>query len=115
MKNMKKIVIRVDSSQKIGSGHFIRCLTLAKKLKKEYGAEIYFICRNLDGNLNYLTAENNFILHELPRSEKNFNLKGYESWLEVPQNIDASETSEILRQLGRVDRLIVDSYALDIN
>ena len=92
----------------------MRCLTLAKKLKKECDAEIHFISRDLEGNLNYLAVGNNFILHELPRPEENFNLQGYESWLEVPRNVDAAETAEILKRLGKVNRLIVDSYALDI-
>ena len=48
-KTFKNIYIRVDSSYKIGSGHLMRCLTLAEQLK-DAGADISFICRELDGN-----------------------------------------------------------------
>ena len=43
------IVFRVDSSMQIGAGHVMRCLTLAKELKKT--ANVQFICRNRKGHL----------------------------------------------------------------
>ena len=47
---MKKILIIADSSSKIGSGHIIRCLTLAFELRKN-NFECIFICCDLNGNL----------------------------------------------------------------
>jgi UDP-2,4-diacetamido-2,4,6-trideoxy-beta-L-altropyranose hydrolase len=41
-----KIAFRTDVSNQIGTGHFMRCLTLADQLKKQ-GAQIHFICRDL--------------------------------------------------------------------
>ena len=38
------VVFRVDQSPDIGSGHFNRCLSLAKILKKR-GVNIKFVCR----------------------------------------------------------------------
>lgn len=53
----QKILIRADSSIRIGSGHVMRCLTLADDLKQK-GAEINFVCREESGNLiNYIESK----------------------------------------------------------
>ena len=44
------IVFRVDASLKIGTGHVMRCLTLANLLKKKF-VDVSFICREHKGNL----------------------------------------------------------------
>lgn len=50
MKGMK-VVFRADASLQIGSGHVMRCLTLAEALRAE-GAECHFIiCREHPGHL----------------------------------------------------------------
>lgn len=112
---MKKIVIRVDSSRIIGSGHLMRCLTLAQQLQKNENARVYFISRDLEGNLNDLIINSGFALKILPRYSENFSLTGYAEWLTVPQYVDAAETKKILDSLGVVDMIVVDSYAIDIN
>ena len=45
-----KVVFRVDASLQMGTGHVMRCLTLAQALK-ENGADVKFICRKHEGNL----------------------------------------------------------------
>ena len=104
--------IRVDSSERIGSGHLMRCLTLAERLRKD-GAEVHFISRDLAGSLHRLVEEHGFPLHFLPQHEEDPNLTGYAAWLTVPQVVDADETGEILSRMQPVNRLVVDSYALD--
>ena len=107
------IVFRVDSSAIIGSGHLMRCLTLARQLEKQHNAEICFICRDLDGNLSRLVEDAGFKLLLLPRGEKNTSLSGYEAWLTVPEIVDAKETYTVIERLEKkVDRLVVDSYAI---
>ena len=91
----------------------MRCLTLAARLQKE-GAEICFICRELGGNLCQFVGEKGFSLHVLPAHPPDPSLTGYAEWLTVTQEVDAAETSEILRTIQPVGRLIVDNYALDI-
>jgi spore coat polysaccharide biosynthesis predicted glycosyltransferase SpsG len=39
-----KVIFRVDASLQMGTGHVMRCLTLAQVLK-ENGADAEFICR----------------------------------------------------------------------
>ena len=106
------VAIRVDSSEQIGSGHLMRCLTLAERLRKK-SAEVHFISRDLAGSLHRLVVEHGFPLHLLPQHEEDPNLTGYAAWLTVPQEVDAEETGEILSRMQPVSRLIVDSYALD--
>ncbi|SDP59021.1 UDP-2,4-diacetamido-2,4,6-trideoxy-beta-L-altropyranose hydrolase [Selenomonas ruminantium] len=108
-----KIVIRVDSSVLIGSGHLMRCLTLAQRYSRE-GHEVIFVCRDLAGNIAGLVQQNRFVLEMLPKAEDSMNLSGYAKWLTVTQAQDAEDTIEVLKGLGKVDRLVVDSYALDI-
>ena len=109
--------IRVDSSEAMGSGHLMRCLTLAEKLRRE-GWQVHFICRDLLGNLTHLITENGFCLHVLACDRIHASLSGYEAWLTVPVEEDARETTDILREMaatvGEVSRLILDHYAIDV-
>ena len=109
-----RAVFRADSSTVIGSGHLMRCLTLAERMRKEKNAEVHFISRNLEGNLHGKIKDAGFTLHVLPRHTFNEDLKGYAAWLTVPQKLDAAETKDILQVFGKFDRLVVDNYALDI-
>ena len=51
-----RIAIRADASRDIGTGHVMRCLTLADALR-ERGAQCSFICREHKGNLINLIAQ----------------------------------------------------------
>lgn len=108
---MSVIVFRVDSSIKIGSGHVMRCLTLAKQLKSKH--EVVFISRNLSGNLNEFVQQNSFKLFELPKGNSTHAFAGYEEWLTVTQHEDAQQTIDILKRYSEVDGIVVDSYAID--
>ena len=61
---MTRILIRCDASSLIGSGHVIRCRTLARELHRS-GAEVLFFCRQLGGDLIAL-LENEFRVLALP-------------------------------------------------
>ena len=58
-----RAIFRCDSSTLIGSGHVIRCRTLARQLREE-GIESYFVCRNHIGNFNQL-LNGDFTVYEL--------------------------------------------------
>ena len=61
---MTRILIRCDASLTIGSGHVIRCRTLARTLC-ERGAEVLFLCRRQPGDLIAL-LEKEFRVLSLP-------------------------------------------------
>ena len=106
-------VFRVDASTQIGSGHVMRCLTLAQKLKKEKQADVYFVMRLLEGNLINLVRDKGFTVLCLPKAPVNNELQGYANWLTVTQKQDAEDTKAAISELPNIDLLIVDSYAID--
>ena len=115
------IFIRADASVRIGSGHVMRCLTLAEELR-DAGATVSFVSRAHSGNLNELIRNKGFQCHELPEAhalgtsiEKSYDSRSeYASWLGVSHQRDAEETIEAFCRL-KPDWLIVDHYGLDEN
>lgn len=113
------VAIRSDASTQIGSGHVMRCLTLAQMLRKEENAQVIFIMRELPGNLIDVAKKRGFEVLILPPAAQQYQLEGYGLWLTVPMELDAQQTKEALQgdvescNDNAIDRLIVDSYALD--
>ena len=103
------IVIRVDASLFIGSGHVMRCLTLALKLK-ESGSNVIFICRKFEGNLIDKIRVKGFDVFELKHNiiKKESDLL----WLGVTQKEDADECERLIKNI-KIDWLIVDHYGID--
>lgn len=94
------IVFRVDSSTLIGTGHLMRCITLASGLR-DNAAKIIFICRELNGNISDLVLESGFELRRLP---------------EASIRNEIQETQEILASIDcPINWLIVDHYSLYIS
>jgi UDP-2,4-diacetamido-2,4,6-trideoxy-beta-L-altropyranose hydrolase len=112
-----KILIRADASVQIGTGHVMRCLTLADELCGR-GAEVIFVCREFDGNLCGYIEEKGYVVHRLPVSnvqEQNIesSLK-HAAWLGAGWQTDARQVEEIIKGLAApLDWLVVDHYALD--
>lgn len=106
------VAVRVDSSEQIGSGHLMRCLTLAERMR-EKGKKVHFICRALPGNLAALVKQREFSLHLLPYEGEDGSLTGYAAWLAVPMEVDAAETRKVLQRIAPVECLVVDHYGLD--
>lgn len=106
------IVFRVDASIAIGTGHVMRCRTLAAALKK-HGANIQFITRAHPGHLEDMLAHDGFTVTLLPQPPCIEN-KGddYATWLGVSQQDDAEQTIAVLKN-QQCDWLIVDHYGLD--
>lgn len=111
-----KVVFRTDASVQIGTGHVMRCLTLAEALK-ERGADVSFLCRELPGNLCEFLERQGVCLHRLPFQEspgkecKSDN--AHAGWLGVDWERDAEETRIVLDSFSGIDWLIIDHYSLD--
>ena len=111
---MKRFFFRVDASIQIGSGHVMRCLTLAKALR-DRGIQCSFICREHKGHLGELIKKNGFELFLLS-TEIGTDLQidsglAHSSWLRCSIDMDAKQTRQVLPE--KVDCLVVDHYALD--
>ncbi|MFK5893084.1 MAG: UDP-2,4-diacetamido-2,4,6-trideoxy-beta-L-altropyranose hydrolase [Pseudomonadota bacterium] len=113
-----KVAIRVDASLKIGTGHVMRCLTLADELKMR-GAEVLFICRNHSGNLIDYIERSGYKVAKLleasmsERFDQGKNVSNCNDWLGVPSEIDAAETLNVLESEKLIDWLIIDHYSID--
>lgn len=111
-----RVVFRTDASQLIGSGHVVRCLSLADELRAR-GEEVLFVCRELAGNLNRLIEEKGYDLCRLPAPDGNdsvLNWNKHATWLGVDWQQDAKETQSFLQSVvDKIDWLVVDHYALD--
>lgn len=111
-----RVAFRTDASIQIGTGHVMRCLTLADALV-EQGAECVFVSREHEGNLNGLIAARGHQVLALPTAASSFSYHKEDApphghWLGTDWGRDAEQT---LQALGEIewDWLVVDHYGVD--
>jgi UDP-2,4-diacetamido-2,4,6-trideoxy-beta-L-altropyranose hydrolase len=90
------ILFRADASIMTGSGHVMRCLTLASALRNN-GANCDFVCRSQPGQLTDLIQQHGFNVFHLPTTISD-------------QDEDAQTTLSVLHE--DYDLLVVDHYQL---
>ncbi|QEA40064.1 UDP-2,4-diacetamido-2,4,6-trideoxy-beta-L-altropyranose hydrolase [Pistricoccus aurantiacus] len=110
------VAFRVDASLTIGTGHVMRCLTLADALR-ERGAECHFLCREHPGHLIEAIRSRGFQVDTLPMSPESMAPEevsplAHAAWLGASWQEDARQSRAILEGLAP-DWLVVDHYALD--
>lgn len=106
------IVIRVDASLLIGSGHVMRCLVLADELKRK-GHKIVFACSPLKGDLRGYIGERGFDVVTLSTPRVEMIPKhdaDYVSWL---QKSIVEDAHDFLVTITSADLVITDHYAID--
>lgn len=115
---MTSILFRCDASLSIGSGHVMRCRTLARELQRR-GAAVTFLCRRQPGELIAL-LEQEFRVLALPEQPlaASDGLEGrelYGAWLGCSQATDAAQCLEALARAGITSAswLVTDHYGLD--
>jgi len=97
------VVFRVDASIDIGSGHFMRCLTLAERLSLEK-YEVAFVCLDLPGAMFELLDSKKIRVEKISKKP------------DLSQEIDALMTIEASHKLfpNGIDWVVVDHYDLDV-
>jgi UDP-2,4-diacetamido-2,4,6-trideoxy-beta-L-altropyranose hydrolase len=110
-----KVAIRVDASTRIGTGHVMRCLALARALR-EKSVRIVFVSRPGAGDLISFVSDQGFEVRALKHASPHENDAGggaYSEWLGASVETDARESSACLKTDAPWDWLLVDHYALD--
>jgi len=98
-----KFIIRVDASETIGTGHIVRCLTLANELRKMLH-DVVFIVRQMPDYFVKLIKDSGFLYIS------------YNSNYAVGSTEDAYSTLELFRKkihISLEDCLIIDHYMID--
>ena len=108
------IAFRTDASLHIGTGHVMRCLTVADTLR-ERGAQSTFICRPHAGHLLDLIQQRGHTAKALAPADDAFSDPAdpsHAKWLGTDWACDAAQTQQALGDQV-VDWLVADHYALD--
>ena len=106
------VFFRVDASAYIGSGHVMRCLSLAEMLSK-CGCYVVFVMRSQPGDLCSYAESRGFKVERLHRP---FNVtipKGsadYQAWLQVDIVTDAEN---FLGVSANADIVVIDHYGIN--
>lgn len=110
-----KVVFRVDAAHHIGSGHVVRCITLARELLRVLGAKVTFLCRDFEGNLISFISSQGFEVKTLTYSFKEPQSDEQNEFLRASYKDDAKATIDLLSQDSSeiVDWIIVDHYGID--
>lgn len=108
-----RVAFRTDASVGIGTGHVVRCMTLARGLR-ERGASVRFICREDAGNLIPRIEREGYSVARLPAAP----VPGLTGIGLNPANAHISHGGDSLHTLRHlrtepVDWLVVDHYGLD--
>ena len=109
------IVFRCDASIQIGTGHVMRCLTLAYELARQ-GAKCHFICREHEGNIIDFIAQKGYEVYKIGINNSIQNdtepTLFHSEWLGTSQTEDATQTIDIVSAI-QPQWLVIDHYALN--
>jgi UDP-2,4-diacetamido-2,4,6-trideoxy-beta-L-altropyranose hydrolase len=108
---MNSVVIRVDASVWIGSGHVMRCLVLADSLNR-FGYSVRFACLEQEGDMIGYIEQRCYKVIKLTPPDM-FQIpkysSDYEAWLHKSPLEDASD---FLKSIKNTDLVITDHYGI---
>lgn len=99
-----RVLVRADASVNIGTGHIMRCLTLAEELVNS-GFDIEFVCQAVPDTLCNHISKKGFYINRLDISHNDTSIFDWKN--------DAQATIDVLINKGNVDLLIIDHYGID--
>ena len=107
------IAFRVDSSIEIGTGHTMRCLTLADKFNIQENNILFIISDFLGNQKDFITKKGYFVV-TLSKFENlnNNHFPDHLSLFDVDWEKDAKDTINNVKNY-KLDLLIVDHYGID--
>ncbi len=108
-----RVAFRTDAGGRMGTGHFMRCLTLAEALRHQ-GTQVRFISRNLPQHLLGMLDARGMEFIPLPQEIIQGPSDGlaHSDWLGTSQVNDARATADALAD-HPWDWVVADHYALD--
>ncbi len=108
-----RVAFRTDASLEIGTGHVMRCLTLARALR-DAGADCHFIIRTHPDHLGDRIVDERFAVELLPAPGDSLpdGPPAHAHWAGVAWAQDAAETRAALN-VNPPDWLVVDHYSFD--
>ena len=96
----KNLFIRVDSGMEVGSGHMMRCFSLAESLKMKR-IDVSFVSRQLPGNLCDFIERKGYKVYRLPNNNSTLEI-------DAKQTLEATDMHK-----KQPEWLVVDHYDLD--
>lgn len=111
---MSIVLFRADSSLHMGTGHVIRCLSMADELRR-LGTRSIFVTRRHDGHLVEEVEARGYEVHALPAPDGSFtgDTEGARL-LAVPLTQDLEETLAVIDRIGAsLDWIVTDHYGID--
>jgi len=107
-----RAVVRVDAGWRIGSGHVMRCLTLAAALR-DTGIASHFLCRAHEGHMAAAIERAGFPVRLEPVDPDFGARDDYAGWRGASVESDIRATAALIAEIG-ASLLVVDHYGLDI-
>ncbi len=113
---VRTVVFRADAGLHIGTGHLMRCLTLAGALRAE-GTESVFVTRTHAGSMFHAIEAEGYRVVTLPGNTgqpygSHPAPPAHADWLKANWRLDSAATRAVV-EAEQAEWLVVDHYALD--